>query len=153
MMKPAGASTGTGEILIAMKKRGFGVGKWNGCGGKLHAGESIEQAAVRELKEEIGVTVAEQDLQKVAECTFHYPTEDVDVAAHVFTAQKWAGEPAETEEMSPRWFSLVQIPYREMWADDIFWLPEVLTGKKVHAEFWFNEDDETIAHHEVVQLT
>jgi hypothetical protein len=32
-----------GQILLAMKKRGFGVGKWNGAGGKIHEGETVIQ--------------------------------------------------------------------------------------------------------------
>lgn len=44
------------HVLLAMKKRGFGAGNWNGVGGKIEAGESIEQALVRECQEEIGVT-------------------------------------------------------------------------------------------------
>ena len=43
------------EILLAMKKRGFGVGKFNGVGGKLKSGETPEMAMLRETKEEIGV--------------------------------------------------------------------------------------------------
>lgn len=35
------------EILLGFKKRGFGVGKWNGFGGKVETGESITDAAVR----------------------------------------------------------------------------------------------------------
>ena len=35
------------KILLGMKKRGFGVGRWNGFGGKVHVGESIEAAASR----------------------------------------------------------------------------------------------------------
>ncbi|MEJ0073651.1 MAG: NUDIX domain-containing protein [Candidatus Saccharibacteria bacterium] len=56
------------EVLLAMKKRGFGAGRWNGVGGKLDPGETVEQALVRECQEEIGVTpteyhrVAEHDL-------------------------------------------------------------------------------------------
>jgi 8-oxo-dGTP pyrophosphatase MutT (NUDIX family) len=42
-----------GQILLAMKKRGFGVGKWNGPGGKVQEKETILQAAVREVKEEV----------------------------------------------------------------------------------------------------
>lgn len=38
-----------------MKKRGFGVGKWNGYGGKLDEGESIERCAIRELEEECSI--------------------------------------------------------------------------------------------------
>ena len=39
------------QVLLAMKKRGFGVGKWNGTGGKVIGDESVEQAAKRETKE------------------------------------------------------------------------------------------------------
>ncbi len=31
-----------GRILLGMKKRGFGAGRWNGFGGKVEEGESIE---------------------------------------------------------------------------------------------------------------
>ena len=44
-----------GEILLARKKRGFGVGKWNGAGGKPEPGEPIERTAIRETEEELGV--------------------------------------------------------------------------------------------------
>lgn len=32
-------------VLLGMKKRGFGAGKWNGFGGKVQPGETIEEAA------------------------------------------------------------------------------------------------------------
>ena len=35
------------RVLLGLKKRGFGAGKWNGFGGKLEPGETIEQAAKR----------------------------------------------------------------------------------------------------------
>ena len=43
------------QILLAMKKRGFGVSKWNVVGGKQQIGETIRQTALREMKEEIGI--------------------------------------------------------------------------------------------------
>ena len=51
---------GTGghpQVLLGMKKRGFGKGRWNGFGGKMAVGETIEDAARRELREEAGITV------------------------------------------------------------------------------------------------
>jgi len=40
------------KILLGMKKRGFGLGKWNGFGGKVEKGEDVFGAAERELFEE-----------------------------------------------------------------------------------------------------
>lgn len=43
------------KILLAMKKRGFGAGKYNGVGGKLEKSETPEEAMIREAKEEINI--------------------------------------------------------------------------------------------------
>ena len=50
------------RVLLGMKKRGFGVGKWNGFGGKLEPGETVVEAAARELEEESGLVVNTTDL-------------------------------------------------------------------------------------------
>jgi mutator protein MutT len=129
------------ELLLAMKKRGFGAGKWNGVGGKVESGESVEQALVRECEEEIGVTP--KNYHKVAVHIFTYPEngETMQQETHVYVSEQWTGEPEETEEMAPRWFPLGEIPYDHMWDDDALWLPLVLRGKKLHCSFTFDEDD------------
>lgn len=126
------------QILLAMKKRGFGEGKWNGVGGKLDEGESREQAAVRECQEEIAVTP--HNLHLAGEIDFtdlphvhHY--------CHVYTTTEWEGEPEETEEMRPQWFDLDKIPYGSMWPDDKLWLPVLLAGQPFRATIVINEDD------------
>ena len=43
------------RILFGLKKRGFGKGKLVGVGGKVDANETVEEAAIRETEEEIGV--------------------------------------------------------------------------------------------------
>ena len=43
------------KILLGMKKRGFGKGKYNGFGGKKEDNETIHDAAIRELREESGI--------------------------------------------------------------------------------------------------
>jgi len=45
------------KVLLGMKKRGFGEGKWNGFGGKVEPNESILQGAIREVQEECGVDI------------------------------------------------------------------------------------------------
>ena len=44
------------KILLGLKKRGFGEGRWNGYGGKVNAGETIEESMIREMQEESGIT-------------------------------------------------------------------------------------------------
>ena len=43
------------KILLGMKKRGFGVGRWNGFGGKVKDGETVKQTVKREMEEEVGI--------------------------------------------------------------------------------------------------
>lgn len=130
------------EICLAMKKRSFGAGRWNGVGGKLLPGETIPQALIRETKEEINVEVQVGDLSKVAELTFTFPDRpDFDQLVHVFVAEIWMGEPTESEEMRPEWFSAENIPFDTMWPDDKFWLPQVVQGKYIQGAFTFGEQD------------
>src|SRR3989344_4653545 len=80
----------TQELLLAMKKRGLGIGKRNGVGGKVQAGETIEAAAVREAQEEVLVLIQEKDLVKVAELTFHFKDKpEWSINCHVFFACGW----------------------------------------------------------------
>ncbi len=129
------------EILLAMKKRGFGEGKFNGTGGKVEATETSKQATVREAKEEIGVDVSEDDLVEVADITFLFENKpDWSFHCIAYTTTHWEGEPSESEEMAPQWFSFDEIPYERMWVDDKYWLPQVLESKKLNAIFHFSED-------------
>ncbi|CAN5671805.1 hypothetical protein BH23PAT1_BH23PAT1_5160 [soil metagenome] len=133
------------RVLLAMKKRGFGAGRWNGVGGKPEPGESISQAAIRECQEEIAVTPVIID--KVAEIDFFYTkSEAQDQRVIVYLCKKWLGTPVETEEMAPEWFRFTEIPYSDMWPDDIYWLSEVLCGKKIKASFYLGEHDKVITH-------
>jgi len=131
------------EILLAMKKRGFGVGKWNGIGGKLDSkkgDKNILDAAIRETKEEIGVNI--EKIKKTAILNFRFPyMEEWNQVVHVFLVENWEGEPIESEEMMPKWFGIKEIPFAKMWDDDRFWLPLVLNGKKLKAEFIFREGE------------
>lgn len=131
------------KILLAMKKRGFGMGLWNGVGGKVGEGESILNAAKRECMEEINVGA--KTLEKVAEIYFDdlgHPEWSQTVTAYI--CKSWEGEPKESEEMNPKWFSLDEIPYDQMWIDDKYWLPIVLEGKKVKGNFVFGKENEIL---------
>lgn len=133
-----------GGILLAMKKRGFGKGKWNGAGGKVEPGETIKAAAIRECQEEVGVTPRSLSNHGWIEFSMSHDP-DFGHRAHIFTATQWQGEPAETDEMRPQWFSHSAIPYDSMWADDRLWLPFILAGKHFTAAITLGPNDEIVS--------
>ena len=104
------------EILLGLKKVGFGEGKYGGFGGKIEAGETVTAAAVRELQEVV----------------------------HVFLVTRWDGNPVESAEMIPAWFASDDIPLEHMWQDVYHWLPRILAGERIRASFTFKEDNETV---------
>lgn len=132
------------RILLGMKKRGFGAGRWNGFGGKVEEGENLEEAAKRETLEESGVKVTNLSERGVIEFEFKGKPEILEV--HIFKALDWQGAPEETEEMRPKWFDTSEIPYEEMWTDDKYWLPLFLAGKNFKGHFLFDENDQVLSH-------
>jgi|AntAceMinimDraft_9_1070365.scaffolds.fasta_scaffold147340_1 8-oxo-dGTP pyrophosphatase MutT (NUDIX family) len=138
-----------GQILLAMKKRGFGKGRWNGVGGKPDSekgDKNVLDSAKRESEEEIGVKI--QNPEKVAVVDFLFPEvpkeKEFDQQTHIFLIRKWEGEPRESEEMRPKWFSVEDIPFNQMWSDDRHWLPHILAGKKLKGKFIFDGKDKVV---------
>ena len=122
-----------------MKKRGFGAGRWNGFGGKVELGETIEDATKREVWEEAGIRVA--DVKKVGHIEFEFIGQPEILEVNVFRADKFEGEPTESEEMKPQWFHVDEIPFDQMWPDDKYWLSLFLAGKKFKGKFLFKDQD------------
>lgn len=132
------------RVLLGMKKRGFGEGRWNGFGGKVKDEESIEEAVQRELKEEAGITV--NIIEKRGVLHFHQPGGEEVFITHVYKGQDIIGEPKESEEMRPEWFHHEEIPLADMWPDDEYWIPLFLKDAYFHGEFHFDEDDRIVTY-------
>ncbi|XP_018588278.2 oxidized purine nucleoside triphosphate hydrolase [Scleropages formosus] len=128
-----------GRVLLGLKKRGFGAGRWNGFGGKVQPGETIEQAAKRELLEESGLTV--DTLDKIGNIKFEFVGETEILDVHIFRTDTFTGYPTESDEMSPAWFDCDKIPFDQMWPDDKLWFPFMLQRKKFLAYFKFQGHD------------
>lgn len=125
------------QILLIEKKRGLGQGKVNGPGGKFDPGETARECAIRETREELGITPLNPEERGLLRFQF---TSGYGLEAHVFLAHGYQGEAVETEEAVPLWTDLDRIPYRRMWADDVLWLPHVLEGKRVRGDFLFEDE-------------
>jgi mutator protein MutT len=136
------------QILLAMKKRGFGAGKWNAPGGKADAGETPEAAAIRECQEEVGVTP--RNPQLLGDIEFRMPSMPGFAGHHIYiySATEWEGEPTESDEMRPQWFAVQDIPYGHMWPADRRWLPEALAlnGTYFTGRITQGEGDELIEY-------
>ena len=129
------------QVLLAMKKRGFGVGKYNGVGGKLEVGETVEQAMIRETQEEIGVTPVNYQKHGILQFDMYYKGEHVLEDVHVFTATEFNGEPCESEEMRPTWFAVDKLPLHKMYQTDKIWLPLLLAKRgSLMGSFKFSDD-------------
>ncbi len=128
------------QILLAKKKKGFGMGLFNGVGGKVEPGETIDQAMIRECQEEIHVTPTKYEKLGINTFEEYYKGEKAHLIFHLYVATEWEGNPEESEEMSPQWFNINNIPYNEMFKDDTHWLPLALNNQKFLGYFTFNED-------------
>jgi len=139
------------QILLGMKKRGYGEGKWNGFGGKVEDGESIEEATKREVMEEVGLEI--DKLEKAGVINFEFKENPEILEVHIFKVDKFNGEPIETEEMRPKWFHVDDIPIKEMWSDDEYWIPLFLKEKKFRGKFLFdNEESNDILDFELLEV-
>lgn len=124
------------QVLLAQKKRGFGQGWWDGYGGKIHGDETVEQALIREISEEAGVSVKESDLELVAKLNFYFHDKpEWNQQTHVYITSVWDGEPQETEEMKPQWFEKTQVPYSEMWQLTTYGFQKFWQEKNYKAKF------------------
>lgn len=126
-----------GRMLLIHKKRGIGAGKINGPGGKIDPGETAIECAVRETREELCITAT--GVEQAGELRFQF-LDGVAIDCVVFTATGYEGEPTETDEATPFWFALDDLPFERMWADDELWFPHLLAGRPFTARCLFDDD-------------
>lgn len=97
-----------GRLLLAQRPMGKAMaGLWEFPGGKVETGETPQGALVRELKEELAVTVAEADLQPFSFASHSY--EKFHLLMPVFLVRAWQGEIEAREGQQLAWVSAAEI--------------------------------------------
>ena len=119
------------KILLAKKVKKVNAGTYTSYGGKFENGESELECVCRELKEESGISATPGSLKKMAIIDFH--NSDIDVwRVHTYITSVFKGKPKSTPEMkNPKWFSVSKMPFKNMPWSDQYWLPLIISGKKL----------------------
>ena len=122
------------------------MGRLVAPGGKVEVGETVRQAAVREVNEEVALKLVENSLSHVGDLTYLFPTKPAwNQRSSVFLASHPGGDPVESDELAPEWFPVEALPLEEMWDDASYWLRRAIGGTFVRATFVFNPDLKTVA--------
>ena len=126
------------QILLGMKKTGFGKGNYIGPGGKIEQNESSVEGLIREVNEEVGLKI--KNPMQIGTLDFHFSHKpDWGQVVDAYYCDFWQGNPIETDELRPELFDIDKIPYAQMWDDNKYWIPLVLEKKPFSAKFSFNE--------------
>jgi len=90
------------RVLIAQRPEGKPMaGLWEFPGGKIENGETPEQAVIRELEEELGISTNKACLAPLAFASFAYET--FHLLMPLFVCRKWSGNPRPTEHAAIKW--------------------------------------------------
>ena len=104
-----------GRVLLMQRLPGKHLaGLWEFPGGKIEPGETIAQALVRELDEELGVAVLAAE--PLLCLPWHYPEKSVRL--HAWRVTAWRGEPRAREGHPLRWLAVRDMDAADMPAAD-----------------------------------
>jgi 8-oxo-dGTP diphosphatase len=91
-----------GRVLIARRPEGKPMaGLWEFPGGKFESGERPEDTLIRELKEELGITVSENCLAPLTFASHSYP--DFHLLMPLYVCRRWEGTVVATEGQQLAW--------------------------------------------------
>jgi 8-oxo-dGTP diphosphatase len=91
-----------GRVLLAQRPPGKAMGGlWEFPGGKVDSGESPEESLIRELNEELGITVKEACLAPFTFASHAYP--DFHLLMPLYLCRRWDGIPQPLEHAAIKW--------------------------------------------------
>ena len=115
------------------KENDFHHGKWNGLGGKFEPGESPEECAIREIKEESGLSV--KNIKMKGFITFPLFDGKDDWYVFLFVADKFVGNLIDSSEGNLKWIPNDMLTKINLWEGDIYFIPWLFQEKFFSAKF------------------
>jgi len=115
-----------GRVLLAQRPEGKSMaGLWEFPGGKIEHGERPEETLIRELKEELGITVREDCLAPLTFASHSYP--DFHLLMPLYVCRRWEGMIAPTEGQRITWVKPNRLRDYEMPPADIPLVSHLMT--------------------------
>lgn len=134
-------------MMHRVKKSGdMHWGKWNGLGGKIKPGETPEECAIREVREESGLSLEKPRLRGVI--TFPAFDQFDDWYVFLFTADRFSGSLAESDEGYLKWVEDRELPRLDLWEGDFVFLPWLEQEKFFSAKICYHRGK--LSGHEVI---
>ncbi len=115
------------------KENDYHEGKWNGLGGKFEAGESPEECAIREIKEEAGLNVKSMKLKGFI--TFPMFDGKEDWYVFLFVIDDFDGELIDSPEGKLEWIPDTELEKLNLWDGDKIFIPWLFQDKFFSAKF------------------
>ncbi len=115
------------------KENDYHEGKWNGLGGKFELGESPEECAIRELKEESGLTAKQLNLK--GHITFPLFDGKDDWYVFVFTISEFEGELIDCNEGQLEWIPNNELTKLNLWEGDKHFIDWLFQDKFFSSKF------------------
>jgi len=128
------------NLLMGLKKLRWGAGNYNGFGGKLEPGETLEECIVREVKEESGLNLLKFEKRGF----MSFELDDNINEVHIYEGMSWSGDPIETEEMAPIWLEIDNLPYDKMWSSDKTWHPYFFKREQFEGWVFFDKNHQVL---------
>jgi 8-oxo-dGTP diphosphatase len=114
------------------------AGKWNGLGGKFEPGETPEECAIREVREESGLEIINPSLHGLV----MFPGfKGNDWYVFVFTAAEFTGELIPSPEGDLKWISDGELESLSLWPSDKYFFSWMRDGKFFSAKFVYEGDE------------
>jgi len=115
------------------KENDYHRGKWNGLGGKFESGESPEDCAVREIKEESGLTA--KSIRMRGFVTFPLFDGKEDWHVFLFVIDDYDGKLIDSNEGNLEWIPNEKITEINLWEGDKIFIPWLFEDKFFSAKF------------------